>query len=486
MLNFIEYAISWKNYSMSVRKIIFLITTGILILAWIVTVIWLWSSWKKSIEIPESITFWITEWSTEWFAPLVQGFQAYAPEYKNMKIIVEKKTSDPIRYRTLLLSTLADWTGPDIFILNSGEDRILEGKRETIDESVFPITEFEKEYEDIFLWLVSTWWSIGDNIKKWILWVPLGYETLWIFYNKWLVREVPKTWNQIEKLYKAPLWNERYPTNLWLWPRYTPNASDILPIFSINWATSYKSLAWDNDAIESYINYASLWQSQQQTLETPDSIETDIYTPINKPESLMDLLESEKKTTYDLFMQGDIALIIGYPSVVRELEKSTKRAGINSAENLILTESLPQETLWWNRKNMARYPYVSISKSSKNPLGAAKFLEYLSTDDAIRKLQSIYPYLIPPKPSLYESWRWNKLSSVLNRTTLDAFIPQIDEKIALFDYWLKPEFESFLSENIDRKENIDISNIWSRLASFIDCSLDIYTWNNNDSSPCEK
>lgn len=43
-----------------------------------------------------------------------------------MKITLEKKTENADRYRTLLLSTMTEGSGPDIFMLRFGEDEILE------------------------------------------------------------------------------------------------------------------------------------------------------------------------------------------------------------------------------------------------------------------------------------------------------------------------------------------------------------------------
>lgn len=103
------------------------------------------------MEVPKAITLWITDGSSEDFAPIIEGFKSYAPEYKSMAINIEKKTSDAIRYRTLLLSTFTDGTGPDIFMLSSGQDRILEAKREPIPDRIVSTSAFEKEYEDIFL-----------------------------------------------------------------------------------------------------------------------------------------------------------------------------------------------------------------------------------------------------------------------------------------------------------------------------------------------
>lgn len=61
--------------------------------------------------------------------------------------------------------------------------------------------------------------------------VPMGYETLGIFYNKSLFREIPKTWNELDSLYVDGLETGKFPSNLGLGPRYTPNISDILALF---------------------------------------------------------------------------------------------------------------------------------------------------------------------------------------------------------------------------------------------------------------
>lgn len=72
---------------------------------------------EKEIIIPGSIKIWITDGTTLGYDALIAGFKAYAPEYKNTNIVFEKKTTDPIRYRTLLLKTMAEGTGPDIFMV---------------------------------------------------------------------------------------------------------------------------------------------------------------------------------------------------------------------------------------------------------------------------------------------------------------------------------------------------------------------------------
>lgn len=460
---------------MWIRKIIFLSIAWCIGLACIIGIVLLSKSGKKNLEVPKVLNIWITEWSTESYKELIDGFYAFAPDFSKMKIQVEKKTSDPIRYRTLLLSTLSDGSWPDVFILKSGEDRVLESKREPIPLDIFPNAQFERSYEDIFLSLLT--WSLDETAT---FGIPIGFETLWIFYNKWLLREVPKTWNDVERLYEADLGNGIFPTNLWLGPRYTPNSVDILPIFIDKEISSYQDLASNDRILNSYFSYGDIMVGTRTSWDWQNSI----ISPSVSLRSSTDDYDTNKETTYDSFLGGNIGFIVWFPSTVQELEKSAKRIGIESAENLILTERVPQETLWGKKKNLARFTYFAISKESKNALGSAKFLEYLTTDDALRIVQKIHPYLIPPKPSLYSSWSQNTLSTVLGRTKLDVFIPEASTLLMLFDYWLKPEFTDFISENIDRNKNIDIDNLWTNLASFVDCNIRVFQW--EETTDCQE
>jgi hypothetical protein len=139
---------------MSPRKILFFVITGIIILSIIIGVIILSNKEKVTKEIPKNLRIWITDGTSESYNDIISGFKKFAPEYANTNIVVEKKTTDPILYRTLLLSTIADENGPDIFMLSSGEDAVLSTKIEPIPSTAISIGDFEKQYEDIFMPLV--------------------------------------------------------------------------------------------------------------------------------------------------------------------------------------------------------------------------------------------------------------------------------------------------------------------------------------------
>jgi ABC-type glycerol-3-phosphate transport system substrate-binding protein len=462
---------------MWLKKILFLATGWVIVLACIIALIIMRNNIKVN-RIPPNLTIWITEWSTEDFKSIIDGFKLYAPEYKNTEIFVEKKTTDPIRYRTLLLNTLTDWTGPDIFMIRSGEDRILEWKRDTFALNPLSIATIESKYEDIFQQLLT--WSIDtkEQTTRKLLGVPLWFETLWIFYNKSLLRNIPRTWNEVEKLYSTDYW-DKYPTNLWLGPRYTPNASEIISLFSWEAWDSFTTFRENPGILDSYLNFRDIWVKRQLTEDNPYEPETTILWVIDE-------LEREKKTTFDLFMEWDIVMILGYQSTIVELEKSAKRAGNeNSIEKIVLTAPIVQESISWVKRNIVRFPYLSIPKNAKHTYDSTKFLEYLTTDDWIKNIQKAYPYLIPPKPSMYASWKWKTLSKVISRAKNDAFIPEFDQELSVFDFWLHPEFNTFISDKLDRDKNIDKNNIWSLLVSTIECSIWLYL-NNSISPECEK
>ncbi len=450
---------------MSPRKILFFIIASIVLSILVIGIIY-FSGQKKTInKAPISIKIWITNGTTDSYKSLIDGFKKYAPEYKKTEIIIEKQPSDPDRYRTLLLSTLTEGNGPDIFVLNNGEDAILETKIEPIPDSMLNIWDFEKRYDDVFLDLLFSSWSWKDK-KKFLKWVPLGYETLWIFYNKTLIREVPKTWNELEAIYPDFI-TDVYPTNIGLGPTYTPNMVDILPIWLNNENTKdYSDASNSKNGIEWYLNHGNIviWAKQNEW----DSV---VSKTLNNKK--IDMLQG-KINTLDLFMQWDIAMIIGYPSLVLELEKSSKRAGSSRSDGVILTDRIPQVSIQ-DKKNIAKYSYFGISKFTKEWEASVKFLEYLMTPDAQRLFMNEYPYLIPAQSEFYETIMTHALSETLNRTKLAPFIPMIGEQLSVFQYWLKSRFERYLREGIDTTETPDIESIATKISKEISCEISAST-----------
>lgn len=464
--------------SMSPRKILFFIIVGISVLIIGITLFFLQKKSTQKTVIPNSLKIWITDGTTQGYDALVKWFQAYAPEYKNMNIIFEKKTTDPIRYRTLLLSTMTDGTGPDIFMVGAGEDVVLDWKIEPIPEELIDFSDFGKKYDDIFLSLITSTGS-EDIPTRYLKGVPLWFETLGIFYNKNLVRNLPKTWNELDSLYNKGIDTWIFVSNLWLGPRYTENAADIIALFyQKTWGASIMELkAWGTDGLVQYMNY--------KDIQIPTITNDDTYAPIITLWGRRSDMDAEKLTTLDLFMQWDIGMIIWYPSLINALEKSDKRAWINSKASTILTEKIPLDEYNWTRKNIVKYNYFALSKASDNDEAAIKFLEYLMTPEAEQIFLQNNSYLISAQREFWGAQEGTQLSKVLSRATMDAFIPTIDDTYIVFSYGLKAEFENFVSEYIDRNWNLDIYNISEQISRDIWCSIDTYS-GKDIRADCEK
>lgn len=449
---------------MSQKKIIFFVIVVLIFVSLIATVVYISRQKKATNTIPVSLKIWITDGTSDSYKTLIEGFKKYAPEYNKTTIVVEKQTSDADRYRTLLLSTLTQWSGPDIFMLHSGEDNILESQIEPIPSDVLDFSSFDKRYDDIFQGLLTSTGSGKDKTTA-LKWVPLSYETLGVFYNKSLIREIPKTWNELEALYsESP--SGRYPSNLGLWPIYTPNMGDILPLWLVDaGAMSYSDLSTGKNGLAAYLDYGDLKTA------TPETEASTIPSTLRWEQQSM---LANKNNTLDMFMQWDIAMVIGYPSLILDLEKSSKRVGSASSSSVILTDRIPQRSSQ-SHTNIGRYTYFAISKLSTQWRASAKFLEYLMTPDAQRLYMDEYPYLIPAQSEFYASIADVSLSDTLSRAKLAPFIPHIGDTLSVFQYGLKSRFDRYLSDGIDTSGTPDIELITTKISRDIGCEITIST-----------
>lgn len=104
-----------------------------------------------------------------------------------------------------------------------------------------------------------------------------------------------------------------------------PNISDILPIFFLDsGVTSYKNLANITAPFANYYSYGDL----SNGVESGEDV--DIFTTSNTLRQAESTMKADRNaTTIDLFMRGNIGMIIGYPSLINELVLSQKTCWCN-------------------------------------------------------------------------------------------------------------------------------------------------------------
>ncbi len=463
---------------MSGRKILFLIIIGVLFVAgllflWKVS----WNSWTPKKEKVDTLTLWVVWGTTEQYDTLFADFGKYAPEYSKTKISV-RVFPDHEQYQRILLSTLADGKWPDIIGIEAWGDDLLEKQITLIPEDYIDIKDFEKKYEDIFLPLLVETGSKDAKTRS-IKGIPLGYETLGLFYNKSLLRTLPKTWNDVSVMYDDASLPGVLPINLGMWPRFVPDATDIISYFLISRGiTDYAKMEW-SDALSEYTSYSEA--STKNPSGENSSVE---WGEKNSLILWKDTMETEKISTIDLFMRWKIAIIVWYPSLAWEIEKAYKRAGSDATDGLILTERLPQDSLGKSEKNIARYQYLAVSNKSSYQIASAKLLEYLGTETIRRKTIEIFPGLISPEKSYYQEQENSPLSRLFARAQLSAFIPSVWEKLEVFHYGEKRLFTEMLGDYLDRNEKTD-NNILENITKAVKCELESLE-NANMSDSCMK
>jgi ABC-type glycerol-3-phosphate transport system substrate-binding protein len=465
---------------MAPRKIIFLVIVAILSVLVIIGVLALANSEKqKKAEKISDLSVWIVWGTTKEYESLFAGFNAVAPEYKNTKIDI-RVFPDYENYHDILLSTLAGGKGPDIFMIEWGGDSILESKSIPVPDDLITLDDFEKRFEDIFLPLME---STGkwDTLKRTLKWVPLGYETLGIFYNKSFFPVFPRTWNEIEEMYRKQDGLLFFPTNLWLWPVYTPTATDIIAhFFWKNGVSETKSLKSGGSALSQYRSFATSEVTPPITLDG-----SPLVSWANTLTAKITEMDSEALSTIDLFMRGKVGMVVGYPSLIREIEKAEKRAWSEAITDIILTERLPQDSLGKDFFNTARYSYLAVSSKTEHPQAAADFLAYLMSEKTMTEIIEIFPHLISPDRKLALTQANIPLSSVFARTRMDAFLTRAGDKVQIFQYGLKSEYEKTFRDYIDRNEKIDINNLLSRIQKSVECKIESIEWNTLSSKCLE-
>lgn len=457
---------------MSSKKIIFFIISWILLILVIIGAIILSSSNNKKSG-NGTILVWVNEWTNEDFTKIVESFKQTHPELKKSQILIEKQTSDPKKYRTLLLKTLADGNGPDIFMVPRGEDELLESYVQPISEKDINIADFERRFDmRIFDNLIIE--DTSNKNQQLLMWIPLGYETLWLFYNSNLLKNgVPRNEKQIEHLYNQS--STFFPTNLWLSSIYTPNALDLITLFlSLNNINSYRDIGGIIQPFASYYSFGDL------SIVTTN--EDNIYNQDNTLRQQEEWMANARLTTIDKFVRGEIALIIWYPSIITELEKAHKRASKAHSEDakIFRTDRLPQFSLK-TKNNIAKFNYFGISKNTSNYDLSVKFLNFLGSPDAQTIALDIFPYLLPAQREFYPTIEHQPqaLSSIFSRTRIDAFLPK-DEQIIIFDYWVKSTFDLSLKENWHLLKNRkDASMLGNIIFKDISCEMAPYIKNSN-------
>lgn len=291
-----------------------------------------------------------------------------------------------------------------------------------------------------------------------------------VFYNWKLVKTVPHLWSEIGGAggtpvdTSTPVGDTGTPVSdssdhtdimLGLDSRYIPGAPDILSLFFLqNNISSYSGFtdSGANKALDAYLAFSG------KTL----------------PGTTAPILSSMKDlnlSTIDMFVRGKIGMVIGYPSLLQEIEYSIKRAGSENVltSKTLRTSEIPQVSLDpKDSVNLAEYNYFALSKLSSNLQAGYSFLAYLATGEAEEKYLSSFPRYLPAQRLREESKMNEAISQEYDRVKYRSFMNP-DTTLQVFTKGLKNEYDAYFMQ-IFNDTSKETKTILSGAIKYLDCN----------------
>ncbi len=400
---------------MNKKKLIFLIVLWVLVLIIIWTIISLWNSKKTNkINTKNKFTIWIYNIEKE-------DFQSFIDDFKKEKNI--KNFSPEIisfhnyqEYSMALASAIIKEEAPDLYMINNNEKSIfLENAIWINPARISPDSLREYFYSFFGDDLISTVKDWDKNVE-FILWVPFWFETLWLYYNIRRVFDVNKikTFPKIENF----IWDfsQKHPwkiaISLWKW-KTIKYSWDILAQFLLGtWKKSIKDLSQIDlkKALSNYFLYAS-WDNNYNNLDIQ--------------------LKKDKQNNIDAFVSGNLAMMIGYPRMIFDIDKrwfDRRRLWV-----------IPFPDFIDNSDKLVNYNFFVVSKNSKNKELAYLIMDYLFSENWEKSLLKNIKYYIPARISLYSDFKDNRILNNFNVKLKNFY--STEANYYSFDKWIKTIFD---------------------------------------------
>jgi len=415
---------------MTNKKLIFIIISAILLLIVLFLATKINSksnTWNTVNATAWDFKIWILNDKKEKFNKFLEDFKALNKKYSNKNFVVES-FDDYSEYNKSLASAIAKWKGPDIFMLNNNTSSFIDDNIVWIDPKLINPNDFRKKYKWVFwddLILSSKDEKTGKQ-TEFLKWIPVWYETLWIYYNRKYIKASDLTSfsvlrNVISKIKSRkpsliPLWMWNWSTVLW--------SEDIITqLFMLEGMDSLEGSSSDKIkwAFSSYFSYWDTWWK-------------------NRYDSRFIQMKQDWKNNYDLFSNSDIIMVAWYPRNLDIIDEKWY-------SKVFLNASPFPNYFNWAWKTLLNYNYFVINKDTKNNQIANDILSYISSDSWASKYLDQFTYYLPALLSL-ES---DKLDSKINpnyNIVLKDFL-NIDSELSSFDKWLKEAYDSKMIKILD-------------------------------------
>lgn len=448
---------------MNKNKIIFLIIVGTILFF---TIILILLSKKEadttgSQRVTGSFDIWIYNDSKNGLTNVLEDFKAFNPTYKNNQFNVVSFDSYE-EYYLALASAISKWESPDMFVLNNNEKTsIFSDQALGISPEVLSPNDFRKKFKGIFADDLIVTYNQDDEVREFLAWVPVWYETLGVFYNRRYVRSTDlKNISALNNKIRSLKISEPDAVPFALGNGSTVKyASDILTqLFLYEEGVSWvKDLMWSKSkqALSSYLLY---WDSSGD----------------NNYDSRFVELSTTGKNNFDLFSKWETFIIAGYPRAIAIIKEKWY------SKNLLLASPFPHY-FSAGGKTLVNYNYFVINKQSDKKELASSILQYLITDRWAEKYLDEYPYYLPALLSLESSKLEEKISPDFNISLWDFYDPNFE--LWSFDKWVKIFYDREINNILDNSSNYITT--FETLRRKLVCQSDKLTNLVNISNKCE-
>lgn len=454
---------------MNKNKIIILVIFW-LILLW---VLWLVTSlnsdkntWDNTSSDIKQYSIWMYQDAVTPMQEVVENFKSKFPEYKNTQINIET-FNDYEDYTLSLSSAFAKGKWPDLFTINNSDwSTLLSDFTFWIDPKIINPNDFRKKYNNVFSQDLID--SIVDDSQEetqdieFLKWIPVWYETLGIFYSR--AKRLKQTdFDSISSLKSAiTRMRELYPNNI---PLGMGNGStvemvgDIIAQFFL-FEENITSIAQVTDGkMKAALNWYMIFGDQQWE------------NAYNKRFADMVLLD---QNNVDLFARGEIAMIAGFPRLVKQIDEKWFRKSLLAAESFPFYFNTSGST-WVN------YNYFVKSKNLENQELSNIFLQYLTSDSGAEAFLEAYWYYLPGLLSLEDSMLDKEILDGYNITLNDFYDPA--HPLVSFDKAIVNKFDENIIWVLDNPNNY-IDNFWDFQDEIL-CSQKKYSSLENLSIDCK-
>jgi ABC-type glycerol-3-phosphate transport system substrate-binding protein len=431
---------------MNKNKIIFWILWAIIIA---ILVFWVYllnaSTNKAKTSTPKGqMSIWVLRDSAESFAQVIADFKSKNPSFTNASIKVESFSSTR-EYFLALASAFVNGKTPDIFVMQSDEKSIFRDQITGLSPSKLNPQDFRKNFKEFFGdTLIQTTTPKWETPIEFVSGVPVGYETLGIFYNrKYFQAKDMTSWGGISEASKT-----LSDKNSTLVPlaigngSITPEASDIMTQFlMLDGAVSLESLESKGikEWLATYLSYGDAWGTNRFNTK------------------LLELQQSGKNAL-DIFASEDTAAVIGYPRMIAQIDT------LGFRKSFLFATPFPHFTLT-KGKSLTRYSYFVINKSTPNYEFAESFLAYLASEAGAKKYLTTFPYYLPALVNLEAESLNQKISSNYNIVLKDFY--NSDVSYGAFDKSIAYVYDEALEKILD--DSINAVSKFEQMKKDINC-----------------